>query len=177
MSSAISCTINSVASNCSASTTRLLRITLPAAMANTSSHVLAVSDVVLSRSYDQPGAFFFKTYERFNSTDYLISSFTFTPSINTAPNAITTAFLTIDTSPSLLNQVQRFTLRIVAFNNLYSGDYIKVTVPAEYLFVGTQILINSSSLLNSLAGSFCSASTGLFCANDNLANLNVIRIV
>jgi len=31
--------------------------------------------------------------------------------------------------------------------------------------------------LTTLGGSFCSTNTGLFCANDNIGNLNVIKIV
>jgi hypothetical protein len=36
-------------------------------LSNTSSHSISVSNLILSRSYEQPGLIYFKTYEKFNS--------------------------------------------------------------------------------------------------------------
>jgi len=67
LSSSLSCTVNNVGSNCSASTNRLGKITFPSTLSNTSSHSISVSNLILSRSYEQPGLIYFKTYEKFNS--------------------------------------------------------------------------------------------------------------
>ena len=126
-SSSLSCTVNSVASTCSLSSTRLLKITISTALANTSAHTFTINNIILSRSFGQPGNILFKTYEQENLIEYLMSSYTFVPSINTLTNAVTSLSLSINTNPSLLYQSQKFTLIVTSFNNFHPGDIIKIT--------------------------------------------------
>lgn len=128
-SSSINCAVNSVASTCSIASTNLLKITIPSNLINTTSHIFTINSLILSRSYDQPGNILFKSYEKDSSIEYLMSSYTFTPPINTQTNAVTSLSLSIANNPSLLSQNQKFTLTILSTNKYQSGDIIKITIP------------------------------------------------
>jgi hypothetical protein len=109
------------------------------------------------------------------SSNYNITSATLVPPINNNPNVVITTSLSINEQggsyPSQLNQVQLFSITFTSTNRLQPGDIVVITVPSEYQFLGSTV---GNSTFTS--GSLCTASSSLYCSNNN-SSPNQIRIV
>lgn len=121
-SSTLSCLVASTASSCSvvSSNSRLLYLTLATGLTATTTYAISISNIILSRSFDQPGSIYFRTFDNSTSTLYNISSTVVIPPSNTLTNAVKTVALSINqlsgSYPSQLNQLQQFTLTISTTN-------------------------------------------------------------
>lgn len=180
-SSTLSCIVASTAGSCAvdSSNSRLLYITLGTGMTATTNYGISISSIILSRSFDQPGKIYFRTFEKSGGILYNITSMVVTPQTNTLTNAVKTVTLNINelsgNYPSKLNQLQQFTLTISSTNYFESGDIIVATIPSQYAFVGTTVTVTNTSDLTTMTGSLCSEAT-LFCSNNNTSG-NLLRIV
>lgn len=117
-----SCVVAGTTASCSidSSSTYLLSVTLGTSLTASTASTLSIANVIFSRSFDQPGLIYFRTFEASEGKLYNISSYTLTTPINTQTNAIKTVSLSIDTNggtvTSLLNQLQKFKLTVSATN-------------------------------------------------------------
>ncbi len=111
-------------------------------------------------------------------SNYLISTRTFTPSVNLQPNMINNAKLLINDNGIASQRLNVFTSFTVSFqptNILVSGDYIIVNIPiSDWTFNSTPVVVTNISNIASMSGSLCS-NTNLFCSNFN-NDTNKIRI-
>lgn len=178
LSSSVSCQVGGVAASCTADSvnTRMLKITTAAVISANSAFIVSISNIILSRSFDQPGSIYFRLFEVSAGTNYNITSSTLVPAINTNTNAVISSSLTINdnggTYPSQLNQVQTFDITLTTTNRLQSGDIVVITIPSEYLFILNSTVGNATFT----SGSLCTASSNLYCSNNN-SSPNIIRIV
>ena len=174
-----SCVVNGTNAACSKniSNSKLLTMVAASTLAANTAATITVSSIVLTRSKDTPGSIVFKTYEVSGGISYLISTFTLTPPANTNTNLITAASLTIldnGISSPRLNQPTRFTLSLTPSNTLITGDYIVVTVPAEWTNTQSSLVTVNVSGIATQTGSLCTDST-VFCSN-HLSDSHKIRI-
>jgi hypothetical protein len=180
-SSAPTCTVSG-AGSCAidSSNSKLLKTSLGSALTASTAYTISISSIILSRSFDQPGKIYFRTFELLGTTLCNISSGILTPSSNTQTNSIKSISLNINelsgAYPSQLNQLQQFTLTISTTNRFFAGDIIVVTIPSQYGFLlNNTVTVTNTSNLSSMSGSLCTDST-LFCSNNNTSG-NLLRIV
>lgn len=78
------------------SNSKMIYTTLGSGLAASTNYVLSINSIILSRSFDQPGKIYFRTFENSSGTLYSISSLTLTPSVNTQTNSVKTVTLSIN---------------------------------------------------------------------------------
>lgn len=174
------CKVNSVTVACTqdSSNSKLLYVTVGSNFTASTTLTVSVTSITLTRSIDPPGSIKVNSLEVSGTTNYLISTCTFTPNVNSQPNLINNAKLVINDngiSSQRLNVATSFTVSFQPTNLLMTGDYIVVTIPtSDWTFKGTQVVVTNVASISSMTGSLCSDSN-LFCSNYN-SDSNKIRI-
>jgi len=107
---------------------------------------------------------------------YIISSTTLVTTSNTNNNLIKSTKLVINSNgSSFLNQPQSLQITLNFTNNLNTGDYITITLPSQYEFIGTSITVAMNTNLSAqISSSLCSGTT-YFCSNYN-SFPNIVKI-
>lgn len=174
------CEVNSITVACSkdSSNSRLLYVTVGSNFSANTNLTVSVTSITLTRSMDPPGSIKVSSLEVSSGTNYLISTYTFSPSANLQANLINNAKLTINDngiSSQRLNVATSFTLSFQPTNLLITGDYIVVSIPSsDWTFRATQVVVTNVSNISSMTDSLCSDSN-IFCSNYN-SDSNKIRI-
>jgi len=174
------CKVNSINVACSKDFTnsKLLYITVGSNFTANTNITVSVTNITLTRSMDPPGSIRVNSIEVSSSTNYLISTCTFSPNANSQQNLINNARLTINDngiSSQRLNVGTSFTVSFQPTNLLVTGDYIVVSIPtSDWTFKGTQVVVTNVASISSMTNSLCTDSN-LFCSNYN-NDSNKIRI-
>lgn len=156
---------------CSPSGSYIFDLSLSIPVPKDGSFTISVDSIVLPRTLKQPGLITVWSYhvETPTNTKYSVSTLSFLPPNNNSPNVLKSITLSINTSPSQLNQQQQFTVTVTTTNGLYAGDYLVVVVPSSYSSTlitafSPTVPYDSSELDQSLCASvlyFCSNYNGL----------------